>query len=153
VLLPDVPNWSWHEYGMRVGAWRFFELFARRGIRPTLALMPASARTNPRVAEEARRSDWEILGHGYDQVPIHKNDDQVAMIDRCLDILQRFCAAGRSLARAGPDPDPGDARSARRRPASNISATGSMTTSRPRSAPPTARWSRCRTRSSSTTSR
>jgi hypothetical protein len=21
VLLPDVPNWSWHEYGMRVGAW------------------------------------------------------------------------------------------------------------------------------------
>ena len=23
VLLPDVPNWSWHEYGMRVGAWRF----------------------------------------------------------------------------------------------------------------------------------
>src|ERR1700687_1904552 len=23
-LLPDVPNWSWHEYGMRVGVWRFF---------------------------------------------------------------------------------------------------------------------------------
>jgi hypothetical protein len=23
-LLPDVPHWSWHEYGMRVGAWRFF---------------------------------------------------------------------------------------------------------------------------------
>ena len=21
--LPDVPNWSWHEYGMRVGFWRF----------------------------------------------------------------------------------------------------------------------------------
>ena len=26
-LLPDVPNWSWHEYGMRVGVWRFFELY------------------------------------------------------------------------------------------------------------------------------
>ena len=25
-LMPDVPHWSWHEYGMRVGAWRFFEL-------------------------------------------------------------------------------------------------------------------------------
>src|SRR5690349_4863752 len=24
VLLPDVSNWSWHEYGMRVGVWRFF---------------------------------------------------------------------------------------------------------------------------------
>ena len=20
--LPDMPNWSWHEYGMRVGFWR-----------------------------------------------------------------------------------------------------------------------------------
>ena len=29
VLVPDVPNWSWHEYGMRVGVWRFFDLFAR----------------------------------------------------------------------------------------------------------------------------
>src|SRR5438045_1708050 len=24
-LLPDVPNWSWHEYGMRVGFWRLME--------------------------------------------------------------------------------------------------------------------------------
>ena len=36
-LFPDVPHWSWHEYGMRVGAWRFFELYERLGIRPTLA--------------------------------------------------------------------------------------------------------------------
>ncbi len=27
-LLPDVPHWSWHEYGMRVGAWRFFSACA-----------------------------------------------------------------------------------------------------------------------------
>src|SRR5436309_1728862 len=44
-LLPDVPNWSWHEYGMRVGAWRFFALYARLGIRPTLAV-------NARVCED-----------------------------------------------------------------------------------------------------
>ena len=31
-LLPDAPNWSWHEYGMRVGVWRFFEMFETRGI-------------------------------------------------------------------------------------------------------------------------
>ena len=28
-LLPDVPNWAWHEYGMRVGFWRFVEVLAR----------------------------------------------------------------------------------------------------------------------------
>ena len=38
VLLPDVPNWSWHEYGLRVGVWRFFELYKRLGLRPTLSI-------------------------------------------------------------------------------------------------------------------
>src|SRR5258707_300010 len=37
-LLPDVPHWSWHEYGMRVGVWRFFELVRARGIKPTRAI-------------------------------------------------------------------------------------------------------------------
>src|SRR5438132_13256196 len=38
VLLPDVPNWSWHEYGMRVGFWRFFDLFAGPGMPPPLSI-------------------------------------------------------------------------------------------------------------------
>ena len=25
-MLPDLPNWSWHEYGMRVGFWRMFKV-------------------------------------------------------------------------------------------------------------------------------
>src|ERR1700751_2094586 len=39
-LLPDVPNWSWHEYGMRVGVWRFFDLYKRLPLRPTLSIKP-----------------------------------------------------------------------------------------------------------------
>jgi peptidoglycan/xylan/chitin deacetylase (PgdA/CDA1 family) len=89
MLLPDVPNWSWHEYGMRVGAWRFFELFGRRGLRPTLAVNARVCEDYPRVTEEARRQGWEFMGHGYDQMPIHKSEDQAAMIARCLDILER----------------------------------------------------------------
>ena len=30
-LLPDHPNWSWHEYGMRVGFWRLKEMLQRVG--------------------------------------------------------------------------------------------------------------------------
>ena len=26
-MLPDHPNWSWHEYGMRVGFWRLRKMF------------------------------------------------------------------------------------------------------------------------------
>jgi len=101
VLLPDVPNWSWHEYGMRVGAWRFFDLFGRRGIRPTLAINARVCEDYPRVAEQARREGWEFMGHGYDQMPIHGHKDQAAMIARCLEILQRCCGQ-RPLGWLGP---------------------------------------------------
>src|SRR5438128_12215232 len=89
-LLPDVPNWSWHEYGMRVGAWRFFDLFARLGIRPTLAANARVCEDYPRVAEQAKRDGWEFMGHAYDQLPIHKSDDQAGMIGRSMDVIEKF---------------------------------------------------------------
>jgi peptidoglycan/xylan/chitin deacetylase (PgdA/CDA1 family) len=89
-LLPDVPHWSWHEYGMRVGAWRFFELYEKLGIRPTLATNARVCEDYVRVAEEAKRQGWEFMGHAYDQMPIHKIDDQRAMVHRSLDIIERF---------------------------------------------------------------
>src|SRR5690348_18012088 len=89
-LLPDVPNWSWHEYGMRVGTWRFFELYERLGIRPTLAINARVCEDYPRVAEQAKQQDWEFMGHGYDQMPIHKNEDQAAMINRSVTVIERF---------------------------------------------------------------
>ena len=36
--LPDHPNWSWHEYGMRVGFWRLKRVFERLGATPTVTL-------------------------------------------------------------------------------------------------------------------
>jgi allantoinase len=89
-LLPDVPHWSWHEYGMRVGAWRFFELYEKLGLRPTLATNARVCEDYVRVAEEARRQGWEFMGHAYDQMPIHKVDDQRAMVHRSMDIIERF---------------------------------------------------------------
>ncbi|HEY7644703.1 MAG TPA: polysaccharide deacetylase family protein [Hyphomicrobiales bacterium] len=89
-LLPDVPNWSWHEYGMRVGVWRFFKLYQRLGIRPTLSINARVCEDYERVAAEARSSGWEFMGHVYDQMPIHKLEDQGGVINRSIDILERF---------------------------------------------------------------
>jgi allantoinase len=90
VLLPDVPNWSWHEYGMRVGAWRFYELFARLGIKPTLAANARICEDYPRVAEQAKKDGWEFMGHAYDQQPIHKEENQLAMIERSMNVIEKF---------------------------------------------------------------
>jgi len=89
-LLPDVPNWSWHEYGMRVGVWRFFDLFKRLKIRPTLSINARVCEDYPRVAEQARDSGWEFMGHAYEQGPIHNEADQAGMIKRTMDILTKF---------------------------------------------------------------
>jgi allantoinase len=89
-LLPDVPNWSWHEYGMRVGVWRFFDLYRRLGIQPSLSINARVCEDYPRVAQEARDLGWEFMGHSYEQGPIHKEPDQRAMIHRSLDVLEKF---------------------------------------------------------------
>ena len=89
-LLPDVPHWSWHEYGMRVGVWRFFDLFARHAITPTLSVNARVVEDYPRVAAEARARNWEPMGHAWDQGPIHKIEDQPAMIARSLDTLGQY---------------------------------------------------------------
>jgi peptidoglycan/xylan/chitin deacetylase (PgdA/CDA1 family) len=89
-LMPDVVHWAWHEYGMRVGCWRFHELFARLGIRPTLAANARICEDYPRVAEQAKREGWEFMGHAYEQGPIHKEEDQAGMINRSMDVIERF---------------------------------------------------------------
>jgi peptidoglycan/xylan/chitin deacetylase (PgdA/CDA1 family) len=90
VLLPDVPNWSWHEYGMRVGVWRFFKLYECWGIRPTLSINARVVEDYERVAAQARDAGWEFMGHSWEQGPIHKEPDQKAMIWRAQDRLEKF---------------------------------------------------------------
>jgi allantoinase len=90
VLLPDVPNWSWHEYGMRVGCSRFFELFKKLNIRPTLSINARVCLDYPRVAGQARDDGWEFMGHAFEQMPIHKIEDQAGMIARSMDVIQNF---------------------------------------------------------------
>jgi allantoinase len=90
VLLPDVPNWAWHEYGMRVGFWRFKKLYDQLGIRPTLSINARVCVDYPRVAAACRDAGWEFMGHAYEQMPIHKVEDQESMIARSMDTLEKF---------------------------------------------------------------
>jgi hypothetical protein len=89
-LLPDHPNWSWHEYGMRVGFWRLRRLFLKLGISPTVTLNARICETYAEVAEACVESGWELNAHGYEQVPMHKLDDQRAVIRKAVDIIGKF---------------------------------------------------------------
>lgn len=86
-LLPDVPNWAWHEYGMRVGFWRFFDALGERGIKPTLAINGMVCRSYPRIAEAAHNAGWEFMGHGFVQGPMHKVDDQAKAVAQTIETI------------------------------------------------------------------
>jgi allantoinase len=88
-LQPDLPNWAWHEYGMRVGFWRFLEAFEKRGIRPTLSVNGSVCEAYPRLAEAAHAAGWEFMGHGFVQVPTHRVEDQPTMIRQTIAAIAR----------------------------------------------------------------
>lgn len=89
-LLPDVPNWSWHEYGARVGFWRIRRVFERLGISPTVTLNARVCQTYPQVVEACLESGWELNAHSFEQTPMHKLDDQLEVIQRSIEIIEKF---------------------------------------------------------------
>jgi len=90
-LLPDLPNWAWHEYGMRVGFWRILEALASRGVRATFAVNGNVCNSYPRVAGAARDAGWEFMGHGLVQRPMHHLDDQRRAIAHTISAIEQFC--------------------------------------------------------------
>lgn len=89
-LLPDLPNWAWHEYGMRVGFWRLYDALNQRGIVPTMATNGIVCDSYPRIVEAALKKDWEIMGHGFVQGPMHKVENQQEAIDATINTIKRF---------------------------------------------------------------
>lgn len=79
-LIPDVPNWAWHEYGMRVGFWRFLDALNARSIKATLAINGSACSMYPEACAAAMKAGWEFMGHGHVQQPMHKSPDQARAI-------------------------------------------------------------------------
>lgn len=89
-LQPDLPNWAWHEYGMRVGFWRIHDALRNLGIVPTLAINGVVCESYPRVARAALDSGWEFMGHGYVQGPMHSVANQREAIAQTVNAIKAF---------------------------------------------------------------
>ncbi|WP_295140060.1 polysaccharide deacetylase family protein [uncultured Reyranella sp.] len=79
-LLPDVPNWAWHEYGMRVGFWRFLETLNARKLKATFAVNGTACELYREACQAAHEAGWDFMGHGWVQKPMHKVEDQKSAI-------------------------------------------------------------------------
>lgn len=89
-IVPDVQNWGWHEYGMRIGIWRIIDSLRKHRIKPTMSINAKVCETRPRVTRAALDAGWEFMAHTYVQMPIHKVEDQRAMIRQTVDVIKKF---------------------------------------------------------------
>ena len=65
--MPDYVNYTWREYGHRVGIWRLMDLFDRYGIRPSVALGVKAGQEYPEILQAMLQRDWELYAHSYEQ--------------------------------------------------------------------------------------
>jgi peptidoglycan/xylan/chitin deacetylase (PgdA/CDA1 family) len=89
-LLPDVPNWAWHEYGMRVGFWRFLETLSDRNLKASFAVNGTACELYREACQAAHEAGWDFMGHGWVQKPMHRVEDQKAAIADTVRAIREF---------------------------------------------------------------
>ena len=89
--VPDIPNWCWSEYGMRIGVWRLMEALAEFNVTPTVSMNGTVPRAYPRVAEAALEAGWEFMGHSYIQKPMYEVEDEAEAIFKTMETMRDFC--------------------------------------------------------------
>jgi allantoinase len=62
--VPDVVNYAWREYGVRIGLWRIADVLDAAGLKATVALNSQFCETFPKAMEEMKKRGWEFMGHG-----------------------------------------------------------------------------------------
>ena len=91
----DFPNFTWREYGQRVGIWRLIDLFDKLGV-------PASCTTNAVTFERRREMcdavlerGWELLAHNWEQGELltgfaHDRAKEREVVLRTLDQFEKY---------------------------------------------------------------
>jgi peptidoglycan/xylan/chitin deacetylase (PgdA/CDA1 family) len=88
--VPDVPNYSWAEYGMRSGMPRILDLFKSRGVPASTSINASVIEAYPDCADAMLEAGWEFVGHGWHQKSMQDEDDEGALIQSALDVLETF---------------------------------------------------------------
>lgn len=66
----DNPNYTWREYGQRVGVWRMFDVFDAEGVPSSCTMNAKMALERRPVIEAALERGWEIVAHNYVQTDL-----------------------------------------------------------------------------------
>jgi peptidoglycan/xylan/chitin deacetylase (PgdA/CDA1 family) len=88
--IPDVANYGWHEYGLRVGFWRIKEVMDRHQVKGTVSLNGVLCETYPRIVQACVDGGWEIMGHGYVQRSLAVESDERRVVRKTIESIRKF---------------------------------------------------------------
>ena len=88
--IPDVPNFSWVDYGMRCGLPRILRAITERGLPASTSFNAGVVDAYPRAAAAMLEADWEFIGHGVHQKALNHAGAEPDVIAATLDKIETF---------------------------------------------------------------
>ncbi len=92
VAQPDVRNYAWRDYGLRVGVWRLFDLLDELGL-PAFHLVNSAVYGHaPQIMDKIRERGDEIVGHGRSNSETQSDlgeDDERRLITEATETIER----------------------------------------------------------------
>lgn len=88
--VPDVPNFSWAEYGMRCGFPRILQMIKERKLPASVNINASVIDAYPACAEAMRAAGWEFIGHGIHQRAVQDQDDEGELITQAIRKIESF---------------------------------------------------------------
>ena len=65
--VPDFPNYSWREYGHRVGVWRMIDTFDAAGVPASCTMNAKMGLERADIIDAVNERKWELVAHNYEQ--------------------------------------------------------------------------------------
>lgn len=86
----DTANWTWREYGQRVGVWRLIEVFDKAGVKPSCTVNGMILTERRPIVDAVNQRGWELVPHNWaqnDLLTYHAGNPgaERAIIKRTLD--------------------------------------------------------------------
>jgi allantoinase len=92
---PDWPNYSWREYGQRVGIWRLYELFDSLGVKASCTTNAVTFERRKAMVDACLERGWELLAHNWEQGELladfaHEPEKERDIVLRSLAQYEKF---------------------------------------------------------------
>jgi allantoinase len=91
---PDFPNYTWREYGQRVGIWRLYDLFDELGAKASCTTNAVTFERRRAMVDGCLDRGWELLAHNWEQGELltdyaHEPEKERELVLRTLDAYEK----------------------------------------------------------------